>query len=39
MTSNMFQKVYENQPDLWIWMGDAAYTDNVRIAGCKTLII
>jgi phosphodiesterase/alkaline phosphatase D-like protein len=26
-TSNIFQSVSENNPSVWLWVGDAAYTD------------
>jgi hypothetical protein len=35
MSNNIFHTIGLNQPHLWAWMGDAAYTDNVRKAGCK----
>ncbi|CDW89877.1 UNKNOWN [Stylonychia lemnae] len=31
--SDIFKTITENDPALWIWLGDAAYTDNVRLAG------
>ena len=31
----IFEAIGRNEPHLWAWMGDAAYTDNVKKAGCK----
>ena len=33
--NDMFRTVTENRPHLWTWMGDAAYTDNVKQGSCK----
>jgi hypothetical protein len=35
MKNDIFATIGENRPNLWVWLGDAAYTDNVRKAGCK----
>ena len=38
-TNDIFRVVNENNPHLWVWMGDAAYTDKVEDFICKTQII
>eukprot|EP00347_Sterkiella_histriomuscorum_P018200 403346407 len=30
---DIFKTIVQNDPSLWIWLGDAAYTDQVRKAG------
>lgn len=35
MKNDIFATIGENRPNVWVWLGDAAYTDNVRKAGCK----
>ena len=35
--SDIFRVISLNNPHLWIWLGDAAYTDYVPLAGCKLL--
>lgn len=39
MKNDIFRTIGNSQPHLWAWLGDAAYTDNVHKAGCKSLII
>jgi phosphodiesterase/alkaline phosphatase D-like protein len=40
-TSDIFKTVIENDPDLWIWLGDVTYADDLRLKGCifKQIII
>ena len=33
--NHIFKTIGDNKPHLWAWMGDAAYTDNVKKAQCK----
>jgi len=33
--NDIFQTIAKNKPHLFAWLGDAAYTDNTRKAGCK----
>jgi len=28
---DMFKTINENNPDLWVWLGDAAYIDKINI--------
>ena len=33
--NDIFRTIHKNKPHLWAWMGDAAYTDDVRGALCN----
>ena len=35
--NEMFETIGKNKPHLWTWMGDAAYTDNVKFAPSKDI--
>lgn len=36
--NSIFSTIARHQPHLWIWTGDAAYTDDVSHLGCKNKI-
>lgn len=33
--TDIFRTINQYDPSLWIWLGDAAYTDDVAGAACK----
>ena len=35
---DIFRAVSENDPGLWVWLGDAAYTDKTRLSFGKALL-
>lgn len=35
--TDIFKTINAYDPNLWIWLGDAAYTDDVAAAACKPL--
>ena len=35
MKNHIFKTIQENDPHVWTWMGDAAYTDDTKMSGFK----